>query len=381
MKILVVSGIFYPEIGGPSRYLYSLGRNLQSMGHSIEIVTFGEPEQSVADPFPTKRISRRLPTALRMAAMGKAIWKAARRADLLYVNDYGLPAVLVNKWVDKPLVMKIVGDFAWEVAVRRNWTGDDIDSFQHGRYPRRIRALKALRNYYVRKADEIIVPSQYLKKMVTGWGVDPDLIHVIYNALDSQLYTADQYKAQGQTQRKGNGLTLLTVARLAPWKGVDALLRVIPHLPGHVRLLVVGEGPMRPALEAQAAHLGLTDQVQFVGAVPFDEIPHYLAISDIFVLFSGYEGFSHALLEACQAGLAVVASDRGGNPELIHHRQDGLLVPWPETEGLEQALVELVSNADLRARLGQAARATVARFSWDRLLPQVLSVLEIAANK
>lgn len=315
-----------------------------------------------------------------MAAMGKAVWEVARRADLLYVNDYGLPAVLVNRWVDKPLVMKIVGDFAWEVAVRRNWTGDDIDSFQHGRYPRRIRALKSLRDYYVRRADQVIVPSQYLKKMVSGWGVHSDRIHVIYNALDSQLYTVDQYKAQGQTQRKGNGLTVLTVARLAPWKGVDALIKVIPRLPGQIRLLVVGEGPMRPALEAQAAHLGLTDQVQFVGAVPFDEIPYYLAISDIFVLFSGYEGFSHALLEACQAGLAVVASDRGGNPELIQHRQNGLLVSWPETEELAEALMELLSNADLRSRLGQAAQATVASFSWDRLLHQTQSVLEATAQ-
>jgi glycosyltransferase involved in cell wall biosynthesis len=380
MKILIVTGTYYPDIGGPSRYLYSLGQDLQSMGHFVELITFGEDDPSLRDPFPTKRISRRLPVPLRMAEMGKAIWRAARRADLLYVNDYGLPAVLANKWADKPLAMKIVGDFAWEVSVRRGWTGADVDAFQHQFFPVRLRAVKALRDHYVGKADSIIVPSQYLKKLVSGWGVDSGLIHVIYNALDSSQFQENQNKEATSSNPSQDGLTILTVARLAPWKGVGTLVEVLAKLPEFVRLVVVGDGPIRPSLEARAARMGLQDRVQLVGSVPLGEIHRYFESSDIFVLFSGYEGFSHVLLEACQAGLPIIASDRGGNPELINHSQNGLLVPWPEPEGLEKALVEMVSDSELRAQLGKAAEATVARFSWNRLLTQTIEVLEAAAQ-
>jgi glycosyltransferase involved in cell wall biosynthesis len=380
MKILIVTGTYYPDIGGPSRYLYSLGQDLQSMGHFVELLTFGEDDLSLVDPFLTKRISRRLPVPLRMAEMGKAIWRASRDADLLYVNDYGLPAVLANKWAKKPLVMKIVGDFAWEVSVRRGWTVADVDAFQHQISPVRLRAVKALRDHYVGKADSIIVPSQYLKKLVSGWGVDSGLIHVIYNALDSRQYQENQNEGAPSSIPRLEGLTILTVARLAPWKGVGTLVEVLAKLPEFVRLVVVGDGPIRPSLEAKAARMGLEDRVQFVGAVPLGETHGYFADSDIFVLFSGYEGFSHVLLEASRAGLPIIASDRGGNPELIHHRQNGLLVPWPDTEGLEKALVEMVSDSELRAQLGKAAEATVARFSWNRLLTQTIEVLEAAAQ-
>jgi glycosyltransferase involved in cell wall biosynthesis len=380
MKILIVTGTYYPDIGGPSRYLYSLGQDLQSMGHFVELVTFGEDDPSLSDPFPTKRISRQLPVPLRMAEMGKAVWRASRDADLLYVNDYGLPAVLANTWADKPLAMKIVGDFAWEVSIRRGWTGVDVDAFQHQFSPVRLRAVKALQNYYVGKADAIIVPSQYLKKLVSGWGVDPGLIHVIYNALDSRQYQENQNEEAAPSIPRQDGLTILTVARLAPWKGVGTLVEILAKLPEFVRLVVVGDGPIRPSLEARVARMGLENRVQFVGSVPLGETHSYFADSDIFVLFSGYEGFSHVLLEASHAGLPIIASDRGGNPELIHHRQNGLLVPWPDTEGLEKALVEMVSDADLRAMLGLAARTTVEKFSWSNLLSKTLSIFEATAK-
>lgn len=380
MRILIVTGTFYPDIGGPSRYLYGLGQDLQAEGHSVELITFGENDPSLSDPFPTTRISRRQPAALRMAKMGRAIRRAARSSDLLYVNDYGLPAVLANKLARKPMVMKIVGDFAWEFSVRRGWAGLDVDVFQRKSSPLGVRAVKALQNYYVGRADSIIVPSQYLKKMVSGWGVEPDRIKVIYNALDSRRYCQETEEGPTPGEPRRDGLTILTVARLAPWKGVEALVEALRKLPGSVKLLVVGDGPIRPHLEAKVTRLGLEGRARFAGEVPLGEIHRYFAGSDIFALFSGYEGFSHALLEASQAGLPIVASDRGGNPELIHHRQNGLLVPWPDTGGLEKALVEMVGDADLRRRLGENARTTVEKFSWSGLVSQTMSVLEETAK-
>jgi glycosyltransferase involved in cell wall biosynthesis len=134
---------------------------------------------------------------------------------------------------------------------------------------------------------------------------------------------------------------------------LPALLRTYPNL----RVVLVGDGPLRDILAAQIADLGLDRHVQLLGART--DIPDLLPAFDIFALPSQTEGLSIALLEACASGLTVLASTVGGNPEIIRHHETGWLVPPNDGAALQTGLGELLGNAQLRARFGAAARAWV----------------------
>ncbi|MCC6738487.1 MAG: glycosyltransferase family 4 protein [Planctomycetia bacterium] len=378
MRILIVTGTFHPEAGGPSRYLLNLATDLSRAGHAVSVVTFGEPFEH-AYPFGVKRISRRWPVPVRLALMAAAVIPRAATADILFVNDYGLPPSVVNLSLRKPVVMKIVGDFAWEWSVRHGEVTENIDDFQGRRHAPKVELVKALQRFYAGRAERIITPSAYLRGIVSGWGIDAGRVRVVTNAVDPAKYPFPESREAAQKLLGLEGRFVVTVARLTPWKGVDALIRCVPRLPAGWKLLVVGDGPERARLEAQAAAAGLTQRVIFTGEVAQDRVPAYLRASDVFALFTGYEGLSHVLLEAQLAGLPSVATRKGGNPEVIRHGENGLLVEYGDEPGLGDALVRLAGDEALRAKLAENARRASVEFDWSRLMEKTTAVLREAA--
>ena len=150
------------------------------------------------------------------------------------------------------------------------------------------------------------------------------------------------------------------VGRLVGLKNHRLLLGCLPQLAAahpDVRLLLVGDGPLEATLKAEAVALGIADRVVFAGAC--DDVPALLPALDVFVLPSLTEGLSIALLEACAAGLAVVASDVGGNPEIVHDGVSGRLFHSGDGATLCALLDDLLGDAAQRDRLGTAAREWV----------------------
>jgi glycosyltransferase involved in cell wall biosynthesis len=148
-------------------------------------------------------------------------------------------------------------------------------------------------------------------------------------------------------------VVLGTLARLDPIKGLDLLLDAAASLP-QARVLVVGEGPLREELEAQAQRLGLADRVELRGWV--DDAPACLGEMDLFVLPSRNEGFPLSIVEAMLVGLPVVAADVGSVTEAVRDGETGLVVPPDDLPALRRALEGLVTDAAERARLGDAGR-------------------------
>lgn len=158
--------------------------------------------------------------------------------------------------------------------------------------------------------------------------------------------------------------TILWVGRLDPVKGLDLLLRamttVIRAVPD-ARLRLVGDGPERKRLEDLAASMSLGPRLEFLGAR--NDVPVLLATCDLFVFPSRTEGLPNALLEAMAAGLPIVTTDVPGCRDLIKHEVTGLRVPYGDTSALAQAMVRMLNDAALAARLGASARSD-ARNSW-----------------
>ena len=373
-RLLVATGIFHPESGGPATYLYELLPHLQARGWQVQVITYGDTAQPSAHyPYPVQRIPRRtLP--LRLTDYARATYAALGTADVVYIHTLGLPLLPRGH---APRILKIVGDQAWERAIRKGWIPptEDIDHFQTQRYSPIVTLQQAVRAREARGMDAIIVPSQYLKRMVTGWGVDPARIHVIYNALPPAESAAPLTQAAARVQL---GLDdrplLLTAARLYPWKGVDSLIQALSDVPD-VRLLVAGDGPESSRLRERAAALNLTGRVTFLGNVPREKLAVYMHAADYFALYSGYEGLSHALLESLRAGTPVIASDKGGNPEVVTHDVNGLLVPYVDIPALSAALVTAFAPGK-RAQLAAQTALGLERFNFQTMLDQTAAVLE-----
>ncbi len=378
MRIFIASGIFHPDSGGPATYLYRLLPELQARDHDVRVLTYGDAETS-GYPYPLRRVSLNQSLLKRRYEYQMAYNAERKRCDLVYINNLGLPRAGDSRL---PRVLKIVGDHAWERAVNRGWIApdEDIDAFQHRRYSPLVEWLKASRAREARRVQHVIVPSQYLQKMIIGWGVPVERVQVIYNALEVDQYapTLSRNEARAALGLDPQQSILLTSARLTAWKGVDMLIDALAAIPD-VKLLVAGEGPMLAALQAQTERLNLSGRVQFLGKVPHERLALYMRAVDYFALYSGYEGLSHTILESLYAGTPVIASARGGNPEVVSDHVNGLLVPHPNLNALIDAIRRAFASG-VHAQLSANVQHGLDRFEWRTLVDQTINALTKTAK-
>jgi glycosyltransferase involved in cell wall biosynthesis len=385
LHILVVTGTFHPEAGGPPTYLYHLLPELVARGHTLSVVTYGDAGLSHTYPYPVTRISRQQSIPRRLLAMTREVLRQGRTADLIFVSDYGLPAALANLWLRKPIVLKVVSDFAWEFSVRHGWVPREttLDGFQEGRFGLRVELLRIVQRAYVGMSHRVIVPSHYIESVVTGWNIAPGKVRVVYNAPQLGDYGTLPDKDSLRGELGFEGRTVVCVARLTAWKGVDDLISALGAVRLNVpdaNLWVLGEGPERGRLDLLAETLGLTEHVHFTGQLPREAVARYLKAADAFALYSTYEGLPHVVLEAMAAGTPVVASAAGGTPETVKDGQSGLLVPVGDDMSLVAALTHVLNDIALAKRLVAGGQAELSRFSMETMVAQTDGLLREVAS-
>ena len=230
--------------------------------------------------------------------------------------------------------------------------------------------VRWLRPTLYRRAATVVVQTQ----SVLEWAKDMPFANrttVIPNAVEPTDHRA----------RPAESRTVVALGRLVPQKGFDVLLRAFAQVADRYpdwSLEIGGEGPERQRLVALAMELGISDRVTFAGLI--DGAQGWLAQGAIFVLPSRHEGFPNVLLEAMSVGLACIASRCPSGPtEIIDQGSDGLLFDVDDVSGLGQSLEELMADADLRQRLGSAAREAIERFDpkadverWEATVIQAL---------
>jgi len=204
---------------------------------------------------------------------------------------------------------------------------------------------------------KIVVVSQSIKQMVIETeGVVPESIEVIYNGVDipvniSPTTSGDFKKELGI---KDEDLVIMHVANLAPIKGHIFLLQAFKKIAAqykNVKLVLVGEDKLNGSLQNQTNQMGTKDHVLFLGKRK--DVRNLLAIADICVLPSLSEGMSNAILEYMAAAKPVVATNVGGNPELVRNEFNGLLVEKENAEQLKEALLKLIQDKEKRRIMGQ----------------------------
>lgn len=375
MRILLVTGIFPPDRGGPASYVPKIAAALVRLGHHVEVICLSEiVRQADTDhSFLVKRIPRGQFWPLRIVATTFTIWRDARRHDLLYVNGLGFESAVAAFLAGRPTVHKVVGDYAWERAVSRGWFTGTIDQYQRSTKNWRLCFIDFIRTFPLRLAHEIIVPSQYLRRIVTGWGISAEKIRVVPNAIATRL------PSDSASLPSWSGRTLITVCRLVPWKGVDGLIRLLTELP-ETRLVIAGDGHSRDQLQALAHSSGVESRVVFLGDVSQDAVTTYLAQADAFVLNSSYEGLPHVVLEAFAARVPVIATAAGGTGEIVQHNITGLLVPVGDSAALKSAVKQLWREPEIGRRLAnEAAARSLAHFDFDAMVASTDEALRVVA--
>jgi glycosyltransferase involved in cell wall biosynthesis len=239
--------------------------------------------------------------------------------------------------------------------------------------------MKWARAFEASRATRVLVPSEYLRRLVQAWGVQPSRIAVVPSAVaDSREHSgpADRAALRRSIGWSVDGRYVLTAARLTAWKGVDFLIDAVAQIPD-ITLVVAGDGPERDGLVRRAAARG--SGVTFDGALVREALSVRIRAADYLALYSGYEGLSHVLLEALRAGTPVIASDRGGNPEIVRDGWNGILVKHPDVTALVTAL-RRAFHGNTRSRLAANARAGTDRFLSSEVIPRVADEIEAAAR-
>lgn len=194
--------------------------------------------------------------------------------------------------------------------------------------------------------------------------IDTDRFEVLPNGVDTERFvpTARRYTIRRELDLPADRRVILTVANLKPIKGHRVLFEALAGLrsfAGRVTLVLVGadylDGSLRKMAETELSEF----DIRFAGRR--DDVLPWLQMADLFVLPSLYEGLSNALLEAMACGLPVIATDVGGNPEVIEHSRTGLLVPPGDAVELATALRYLLEDDDYRVLLGAMARTHARR--------------------
>lgn len=223
-----------------------------------------------------------------------------------------------------------------------------------------------------RHADIFVLQTEAIKRFLlrAPWSIPEKIIRVIPNPVR---------RIQVQKQPlKHRYLRIIAIGRLVPLKGFDLLLaafaKVAEEFP-EWQLDIFGQGPLREELEKQRDQLGVKNQVHFRGiTTDVDAEPER---SDIFVLSSRIEGFPNVLLEAMASGVAVIAADcKFGPGEIVDNENNGLLIPTENIPALTLALQRLMSDAELRRKLGNAARVVQERYAEEKIVNRWINLIE-----
>lgn len=203
----------------------------------------------------------------------------------------------------------------------------------------------------------------------------PPPVEVIYHGIEVDRVRRGRESRRAARDQLGLGpddFAVGTVGNLTPKKDHRTMFEAVASLAPsheHLRLVVIGDGPLRSELEVAVELLGVSDRVRFMGSRP--DVPDLLPGLDVFALSSLFEGFPIALVEAMATGLACVATRVGGTPELLTDGEDGLLVSPGDPAGLARAIAQLAADPELRRSLGEQAAQDASKYSMGRAVERL----------
>ncbi len=356
--VLLATGIYPPEIGGPATYAALLEKELPKRGIGVTVLPF--------------RIVRNWPKGFRHLLYFVKLLRLGLGHDLVFAQDtisVGLPSVLAAKLLGKKFLIRVPGDYVWEQAVQRFGVKDAIDIFQSKKYGWKVEFLRSVQKFVVDQADVVITPSNYFRDLVRGWVKDKNKVITIYNGIE----LAQSAKRKAQSERSK---TIVSAGRLVPWKGFGMVIEMMRDLP-EWRLIIIGDGPEYANLKSQISNLKLGDRIKLTGAIPREQVLEYLSRAAAFVLNTSFESFSYQIVEAMSLGVPVITTKIGNLEEIVSSGIDGFLVSPNDKYGFVGLIKRLDQDNNLRLAVSENARAKSRVFDLANTLSELEKVLKV----
>ncbi len=365
MNVLVVSGIWPPDVGGPASHAPEVAAFLHERGHGVEVVTTaaGAP---ATEPYSVRWVPRSMPKGLLHVRAAALVRACAARADVVYTTGMFGRSVAGAVAARRPYVVKLTADPAFERARRRGVVAGDVDAFQRERGVR-IAALRRARDVELRRAAHVFCPSDYLRRLTVSWGVRAERVSVLPNPYPPLPDMPPREELR--TRFRMDGPTLVFAGRLGAQKSLDVALAAIDAVDG-VSLLIAGDGDERARLEALAG-----PRVRFLGPQPRERVLELFRAADAAVLSSSWENFPHTVVEALAVGTPMLATRVGGVAEVVRDGENGLLVAPGDAGALADAIRRYFADADLRARLRGAAAESVRAYDRETIFGRLEQAL------
>jgi glycosyltransferase involved in cell wall biosynthesis len=368
MRILVINYEFPPLGGGAGNVSAYIARHVASQGAEVVVLTShfkGLPREEVIDGYAVRRVPvmRRHVYRCSIYEMFSFVansivpgWRLARefRPDLVHVHS-GFPTGPLGYW------LKIALGIPYIMTLH----GGEVPGFLPEEVGVLHRILAPATRVVWDAAASVIAVSEGLRDLSLQAIPSVD-IQVIPNGVDCQYFSPPP-----TCQERDGPVRMLFVGRVVRQKGLSYLLDALATMKGQGTtdwyLKIVGDGPMRPRLEMQAAECGIAEQVEFTGWLPFEQVPVEMRSAHLFVLPSIVEGMPLVLLQAMACGLPVVATQVPGSVDLVHPGRNGLLVPHKNPVALAEALTRLLANESLCHEMRKHSREIALTMDWSEI--------------
>lgn len=384
-RLLLVSGVYPPAVGGPSLQTKRIAQGLIAQGVQVQVVTYGDPASSgLLDGVPVHFLDGRpQPHRLGKLRRNLAVWRDLDRVIRQFrpqvihmqtaAGNLALMVGLLARWHRIPALIKYTADLVQQnatlqdfapVAGPKRWlTRLSTDGFQ--------RLL-----FHLYSGIWATTP-RFQQRLEQHYQIPPDRVFLLPNFIDLQPFT--EIAGRRAPRPETVPLELLTVARLFAVKGLDIYLRALAQLrdlPIRARIVGSGSETYRQQLLDLQAQLNLGDRLELTGAIPPEAIAAAYATADLFVLPSRHEPFGIVLIEAMAAGLPIVATEVDGIPQVVEAGISAQLVPPADSDRLAAAIRALVTDAGKRQELAIAGQQRCQHFGLDAGLQNLLTIYQ-----
>lgn len=367
MKLLLINNEFPPIGGGGSTVTKYALRYLVKAGHEVTLITSRYrdlPRREIVEGakvirIPAIRRYKDFCAQWELIVFGlSALWYCFYYTSRHRVDFVQAYFAVPSGWV------------AWLLNIGRGipyavyFGGSDIPGANPSRYQKVYPWLTPLLKAIWRRARFRTVCSRELARL--GQRADPATeFIVIPNGVETDRFLPAERPPNAKVK-------LLFIGRLIPRKGFERVIRALPVVKDRAsrefEVEVVGSGDHREKLDQIAEALGVSELIKYVGTVPYDRLEKSYQYADIFVLTSLSEGMPSVILEAMGCGLPVVASDVGGNNELVKDGINGYLIKGDDKQKLAADLVRLIDDEALRVRMGRKSREMARQYDWQEIM-------------
>jgi glycosyltransferase involved in cell wall biosynthesis len=379
MRIGMMADVYKPHVSGVTNYIALNKAHLEKLGHQVYVFTFSAGDY--LDDEPNVIRSPGLPLLDTGYYFSLRYTRTARRLlqtmDVVHVHHPFLSGTLALLYC-RPRGIPIIFT---------NHTRYDLYAQAYLPIVPDVIGHAALQSYmpaFCRACDLVISPSPGMRDVLLQFGVDVP-IDIVPNGVDLEPFQNPGNPIQrAELGLRQEDIVLIFVGRLGPEKNLAFLLRSFAgavQAYENLRLVLIGAGPEQENLEDRAQRSGIRHAVRFLGAIPYDQLPRYLAMADAFVTASVTEVHPLTVIEAMAAGLPVVGIQSPGVGDTVIDGETGYLVPQEDIAMFTAKMIRMAVDTSSRQRMGQQARVEAQKYAIERTCQMMLERYERLAQQ